>query len=324
MLHTVIPSILEQLRTGFADKGSIILLNGTPVPLNADHFEGISSGRKELITFIDGGNQEIIGAPHFSLQLIRVCGIRLGDSKKIIRREFFVLITSEKKDRVVYSVKVFGNDACFKDVQIEEEKLTVGDRPVSIQTIGNVCRRISELRLARELCSGIIVLDGSLDVLYPHEQEEMDFLIREAESKNVFLCGLCKTTRVFTDTGYSAVGALMNMAPSGSWFYHPVVERPLIDSAFVKLHTRSDYIFRFDFIKGKRFENTLDILSTYSTDPVFLGYPYGLIEADKYARVTNREVAYYRTLLLAKAGEFQKDIQAQLRALDAHYVLDRI
>ena len=32
------------------------------------------------------------------------------------------------------------------------------------------------------------------------------------------------------------------------------------------------------------------MLSSISVDPVFLGYPYGLVEADKLARVTNKEV----------------------------------
>jgi len=65
-------------------------------------------------------------------------------------------------------------------------------------------------------------------------------------------------------------------------------------------------------------------VSKHSTDPIFLGYPYGFIDVDRHARVTNKEVDYYRTILLAKSGDFESMIHSSLKPIDAHSILDNI
>jgi len=49
-----------------------------------------------------------------------------------------------------------------------------------------------------------------------------------------------------------------------------------------------------------------------------------LIEADRFARVTNREVEYFKTKFIVQARGGLKDIQDSLRACDAHDILDNI
>jgi len=317
MHPTIIEDVIDSLRQGFGDPGNSLLVGKQKIPLSAEHFQPIK-GSSGSVMFIDGGNQEIIGAPHFSLQLLRIASVTYhGVLTSRTKKEFFIMITLKDKEGLVYTVKTFGSDESFRDVLIEEEKLQVGGQPVSIAAVGNVCRRISELRLAKELSdTSAIILDGSLEVHYPHEQEEMDELVKVVNAKGLFLGGLCKTSRVFTDTGYSAVSALGELAPSGPWMYYAGGT-----TAFVSLHALGKYIFRFDFLKGSDFLPIIEKLAGNATDPIFLGYPYGLVEVDQRARVTHKEVNYYRTLLLTKSG-FQKNIEKHLRALDAHSLLD--
>ena len=72
-------------------------------------------------------------------------------------------------------------------------------------------------------------------------------------------------------------------------------------------------------------ERVISTLAFNSKDPVFLGYPFGLIYADKFARVSNQEREYLRTTLKSKlSGGVLKEIESYENSLGAHGVLDRI
>ena len=84
---------------------------------------------------------------------------------------------------------------------------------------------------------------------------------------------------------------------------------------FIKLNKKSRHIFRFEVYKKNKFDvNEILTLLKINQDPVFLGYPYGLIEADKFARVTNNEKEYLKTILSLK----------RIEEKEAHEILDSI
>ena len=56
-------------------------------------------------------------------------------------------------------------------------------------------------------------------------------------------------------------------------------------------------------------------------DPAFLGYPYGLVEADKFAQVTRHETAQLRARFAVQSKELFKGVES---ALDAHDILDAL
>jgi hypothetical protein len=64
-------------------------------------------------------------------------------------------------------------------------------------------------------------------------------------------------------------------------------------------------------------------LASNSNDPVFYGYPYSLIEADKEARVSNKEKEYFKTIFLSKSKKKDR-LKYLLSNLDSHDILDRI
>ena len=51
-------------------------------------------------------------------------------------------------------------------------------------------------------------------------------------------------------------------------------------------------------------EDLLTVLVENSQDKLFLGYPYGLILADKKARISNDEISYYRIKLESRIKDF--------------------
>ena len=126
--------------------------------------------------------------------------------------------------------------------------------------------------------------------------------------------GLSKTTQLLTNSGDSAVAVLAGLG-KGRWYYDSKSE-----ISFVRLHEKSNYVFRMDVFDFRKIKEIAGMLARYATDPVFLGYPYGLVEADRFARVSNEEKEYLKTLFLAEAG----DLGRYLRSQDAHSVLDSI
>jgi hypothetical protein len=199
-----------------------------------------------------------------------------------------------------------------------------------ISKIGSIVRRFSELKIAETILNelekdDIVILDGFLQSSVTNEATYMENLYKKAEEKGIIVSGLSKTTTLLTTNGNSVLNTLNKIAPKSSWYYHPVAEINNKDHKaeifFIKLHEKSKYIFRFELYKNQKpnISSILNLLTTNSKDPVFLGYPYGLIEADKFARVSNQEKAYIQTILKTKIKEWDK-----INNLDAHDILDNI
>ncbi|HME86785.1 MAG TPA: hypothetical protein VKE88_00020, partial [Candidatus Nanoarchaeia archaeon] len=248
-------------------------------------------------------------------QLCRVASVVFENNKRISqdRKEFFVLVTVVDKKFVV---KTFGTDISF-ECSIDDEHFKVGMSNGTPSSVVSAVRRFAELELASSLSADVIVLDGSLQLTYPFEAD----FFKKLSNKQVI--GFCKTSSLLTKTGNSAI-ALMNLH-SGRFLYSPVAE--LSDEnykaslSFVRLHEHSNYVFKVDFLHDVD-ESAIGTLAANARDPVFLGYPYGLVLADKFARVSNDEADYMRTKFLSKIKN--DDLIRYLNALNAHDVLDNI
>jgi hypothetical protein len=66
------------------------------------------------------------------------------------------------------------------------------------------------------------------------------------------------------------------------------------------------------------------VLKKQSNDLIFPGYPYGLIQADQFARMSNKEKDYFIMFYKTKAGKGWEDIEKDLSSLNSHDILDRI
>ena len=122
----------------------------------------------------------------------------------------------------------------------------------------------------------------------------------------IVICALSKTCELFTDKGNSILSLLNEIQPDKEWYYYPITKtNQKYEILFIKLNEKSKYIFRLDVLNKDmgKVEQVLSLLKSNSKDPVFLGYPYGLIEADRFARISNEELELLKTkFMIQKAS----------------------
>ncbi|MBW2975108.1 DNA double-strand break repair nuclease NurA [Candidatus Woesearchaeota archaeon] len=342
MEKEIVKDIICALDNNLKEKGEYVQFNDPsykPIKINKDYFHEIKgSGCKGKTAFIDGGNAEILKASNFSLQFIRIyCSIYENNRKiKSRKKEFYILINAaSKEESITYRTQFFGLDKESISFDSFDETIRQGKHRITISSIGNAIRRFAELEMAKDVIDeldnkDIIVLDGDLKASVTNEIVYLEELYRKSIEKGVITCAISKTSQLFTEKGNALMPVLDEDAPESEWYYYPLVE---VNSEnhkariyIVKLHRNSRYTFKLEVFKGVGFneEEIFSLLKGNSMDAVFLGYPYGLIEADKMARVSNRENEYMKTVFLAKLGKNNEKIAQYLNTLNAHNILDSI
>ncbi len=350
-MHQIYSQIISLVKNNISDTDDNYIQfsdsNYTPFNFDKNNLYQIKNAEKNnKIAFIDGGSAEILKSSNFSLNLIRVyCTIYKNDQR----------INSKKFDFYSFiSAKNIGNELFYnadfiklndennvipnnEDLLLSslDETIKQGITRASISNVANVIRRFSELKTAINVISNlneddIIVLDGSLQCTFTNERKYFEELYKKAIEKNIIICGLSKTTTLMTDKGNSISNALNKFDIDGKWLYHPVAEIKInshkAEMAFVKMHEKSRHIFRFEIYKEQKekLHETISLLAANCKDAVFLGYPYGLIEADKNARISNQEKGMLLTLFSAKFGKDWEKVKESLSNVDAHEILDNI
>ncbi len=315
-------------------------INGEPLVMSKDSFYPIDPKMTlGLITFVDGGNCEIIKGSSFSLQFIRVyastfaSGARISSQKK----EFFAyLYATEENGTLIYKSVFFDCDLLDEAdfiIAASDASIKNGSTRGSLSSLGSIIRRCAELAIAAKLIDapkkeGMIVLDGSLQGLHTVESKFLAALYDKAIASKTVICALSKTSQLLSSKGSSIVSHLNAHAPNGPWICHPLCI--LTDKnyraylSFVKLHPKSSYVFKFEIYgeqKGLLMQAT-NALAYYCSDPIFLGYPYGLIEADQRARISNEEKGYLQLHAKLLLGKDWKHVEEEMHMHDAHDILD--
>ena len=293
--------------------------------IKKENFYSINGEFDQKIAFIDGGNSEIIKGANFSLQLIRIYYTIYGNNKRIKnnRNDYFVLVVAKNKNNnIIYEVNIFGQELKL-EFDSFDENLKQGNHRILPATIAEHTRKLLEIRKARDLIqelnnNDLIVRDGDLEENEEIESRFIEELKQDCLNYNIILLGLSKTSTLLTENGNSAIITLSNIAPENEWIYFTNKS----EISFVKLNKNSKYVFRLDYLSQQRdlLISSLNGLKNNSRDPIFLGYPYGLIEADKLARVSNNEAQQLNLSLLSKKKEFEK----YQKTVDAHDLLNII
>jgi hypothetical protein len=299
---------LKEVLNNFNGNDSLIF-NNKPIPISKDKFEEIKFIQNDkTIAFVDGGQAEILSAGNFCLSFIRIFSQVFKNNEKLesYKNEFYLLTTSKySNNEIYYQSKIFP----LNDKLVDEEDLFLSSTDNSISTnerapiskIADIARRFAELALAREVKADFVVLDGCLDLTYKNEEKYIGNFN-----------ALAKSSSLFTISGNSPVVLLGKLGLDECWFYF--VEGK---TSFVKLHQNAKHIFRFEGDK-----EALPLLVKNSSDPLFLGYPYGLIFVDKFARVSNSEKKSLRMNFLLKAEN--KELAEYLSTTNAHDILDNL
>jgi hypothetical protein len=324
----VIQDIIEEVsRRVSVAAGSIAIFpekGYRAIPFSPDFYQAIEAVSGKSAVFIDGGNAEIIAAPGMSLQLVRNAAVVMSEKKIMssVKREFYVLATMvEKEGKMQQQARIY-----------EDGKETVvadgfGD---GLAAFCESIRKCSEIALGLEQVElgKVIVLDGTLEAANDMEKRHFQALFSGAKEKGAVVSALAKTTALLTESGDSYAALLQERGSEGSWLYRPIVninlETHQAEMLFVKLHDASNYVFRCEVHEQQkdRMMDVASVLKENANDLTFPGYPYGLVLADKLARVSDKDAAYARTKLFAAAGKKWELLRGRMNAVNAHDVLD--
>ena len=320
------------------------------------HIEHVPSNRR--LAFVDGGNLEILGAPNFSVQFNRIYGCVWKNNTRqplnIPRVEFFSAIYSTFLDGGIsyetiitpckHEHSLLLPDAKDLSFNSNDRTVMVGSQMADTSRIASIARNFAEWKFGALVCEhlendDVLVMDGSLQTQFTNEDKYFARIEKTAKERGVVLASLAKTSRLFTTTGLSLVGAVNQFADQehigGEW-YLPVFESVQSHRTYtiiVKLKEISDWVFRLDFqrdqfrsLDEKSINEILSLLCSNASDPVFPGYTFGSIVADQYSRVSENEIDYYRPILMSQLSEIRKQdkFRYHIRAGDAHEKLNEV
>ncbi len=341
----------------FADKRYISKL------FSASNFKQIEAVQNSSakIAFVDAGNFELLRSSNFSVHLIRGYFSIFCKNQRVVPRvlpskaEFFsVSLAKQSEGGISYEcalipVSELPSTFClprtFSFDSFDESLAARQNFRASISVIGSAIRRYLEWSIAyevieKELQAGDMLLrDGTLEASVCGEDIYSKKAFDAAKRKNVSLCALAKTSAILTTTGFPLVSAVDELSKQNKiispWVYHPLCENknPIHDAEIYvcKLHKDSARAFHFEADKSSaRIPETINSIfsqiAANSCDASFLGYPYGLIDADAASRISFKEAGNYRAMLssiLQNKGALDT-IEKLSGSIDAHDVLNDI
>ncbi|NPA75281.1 MAG: hypothetical protein GXO25_04280 [Euryarchaeota archaeon] len=311
------------------DYGVPAIGGAVPVPISKSNFKFIDAIPARLC-FVDGGNSHLFLAPGHAIHMVRLyASLFDGNTRKKEWRYTYIIDARYLPDKNRYRARIYdidGSGIYPEEVMYIPEHIMKDER---IKGVGAYMRRIGEWLLTKEIVDEceFIVRDGALQT---GEKEEGIYasavIAHMRDGKGIV--GLSKTCTLLTDRGYSLVAAVHHTAERAGirapWYYNPLARG--IDSIYgdmyvVKLHPASRYAFRAEVYPESLAERIFAALVVHSNDPEFLGYPYGLLDADIHARISDEEAKMYRTMLYDYVDEFS---ELEMNTLNAHDIISEV
>jgi len=332
-------------------------------PLQESNFRHVkeNSSRRRL-AFVDGGNDVLIEAPNFSVQLVRAAlsvfdgRERVTPEHTVQRIELLCLITTKILEGDAYyetslfpmveEVKPYLPDPAHLKFKSTDPRITVGGTRPGIGRVASIVRKFTEWKYATEAVKrelkqeDVLVMDGTLRTGFPNEQAYASEAYRVASGKKVVYTGLSKSSRLLTTSGLSLLGAVRALAERSSisapWYYFPVAESSSPEHyasiMILRLNEESQRVFRYDLnadqaknMNRGEIDEVLWKLSENACDLAFPGYPYGLVDADYNARVRSDELEAYRIGLYSEISRLgHSKFLHHMQSTDAHRVLNML
>ena len=162
-------------------------------------------------------------------------------------------------------------------------------------------------------------MDGSLQTNFKNEIKYAKRLYDIAMQKGVIICGLAKTSRLVTESGDPLLARITEISENVNFpkWYIPVAEEVSADDKgfmlATKFHPKARHVFRFEILRDQFNSMSPDekneivaSLAANSGDISMLGYPYGAIDADRFAQVRMNELGKYRGMLMTEKIKDQR------------------
>ena len=320
--------VLRQVsrRSVIGDYGIPNIANAEPAAFSKNNFHSLDMAQRKLC-FVDGGNNTVYLAPGHSLQLVRLYYSIFDGDNKVEEHVYTYVVDGEyipEDRRYIVDVYDLDNTGLYEPHMYIPEAVFSEEK---IKGVGAYIRRIGEWLLMERVADkcDYVVHDGALQT---GEREEYRYQER-VFSKVRGIIGLSKTCTLMTTKGVSIVAAVHHLANrhgiNAPWYYYPVARNISTirgDMFIVKLHPASRYAFRTEVYSKNDAENDiLSALVSVSNDALFVGYPYGLLDADIHARVTDEEIKMYQGVVYENLDDFS---MLEMNAVNAHDVISEV
>ncbi|MFQ1021317.1 hypothetical protein [Tardisphaera saccharovorans] len=284
------------------------------------------------LAFCDGGNYPIFTSSYFIFQLNRVFASSWKGRKRTayVSVDFLTLTrrTNEGFSSAVYPLKAT-SDIAVGDVLPSEPETVVDYRELmgldALTAASQLPRRIAEKKLARTLIGDhVVVLDGLLQPECQAEWNTINELRSLSQAGNHLVAGLAKTAALLDP----ALVPTTLLDREGEWYVRIARVTPRGSDLYAaKFHRAAIAPYFVEVVEGdeRSIEDLFDALFSDSLDPHLPGYPHGLIDADKNARVGMREAERLREeILRVIEPELAKGIVRGERTLGTHDLLNAL
>lgn len=301
---------------------------------NLHSFGAKTTGRK--VCCVDGGNNKIFESPTDSVHLIRTYFNIFRGEKRVesIEPSSAFLISRFDGQEARAELKVVSgsipfsrSNFIFKESEMEEKSPISAGHTVRKYLEWETLQYAVEEYLEEE---DILVRDGVLQTTVESERRYAKEAYKSVEENEVVLVGIAKTSSLMTTKNYPLIASVQSIARESDknmWYYYPIARNDHPDHKgemyIVKYHPSSKYAFRTEFYRGSDVneEEVLGELAFQAKDPIFLGYPYGLVDADKRARVTDEEIDYLKNMCDNRMAASFRD---KINSCNAHDRLSNI
>ncbi|MBI2143107.1 hypothetical protein HYU20_02080, partial [Candidatus Woesearchaeota archaeon] len=159
------------------------------------------------------------------------------------------------------------------------------------------------------------------------EMKAMKELMAAAAENNVIIGAVAKTCSLLTNSGESLTSAADAISGGKEGYIvvaEGMTERHKAAVAVARLNSSSSYLFRIEAATAEDLKKLLPELKSQSNDLAFPGYPYGMLMADRFARISNADAELTKTKVRATAAAEVKALLKHEKALNAHRILDRM
>ncbi|MFP3220256.1 MAG: hypothetical protein RXR41_03815 [Candidatus Marsarchaeota archaeon] len=300
-----------------------------------------TSVRDYQVTFCDGGNYPLIVTHFYALEVNRVFLSTWRGAKRLAYASIdFFSMTRQAGGYVSsvvwplsFTVKGYGLGAGDLEpiVRMDEENTLVRYRELggleALLKAAQIPRRIGERRLmaaAMAAGSGFFVFDGLLQAEVPQESSAIQKAVSLSEERGLMVAGFAKTAGLL-DPGTLPKSIFTR---TGEW-YARIGETETRDSYIyaVRFHRSSltPYVVEVSKRGAGDYDSFFRALFSDSLDPHLPGYPHGLLDADRHARVRRHEAERLRARFISKLPvEQAQEILRQERAITTHEALNLI
>ncbi len=314
-------TVIEFLDGAFESDGSKIVVDGRTLQLNDVFFKQVVGGAGGRLGFVDAGSGLLLEGAGACVGFVRTYGCVWGDKKERLLDERFVVVVAKGERHLEASIFT-KEGALTNQLQLDafDPRISLQGKRAYPRDVLGVVRTWLEFAMVERLCpkvgeQGVVIRDGDLSARGELLEDALRNIESVAKSLNVLVLGIAKTSTALTDSGKSASLVLMERGPKGCWVFDAGV-----DVCFIKLHERSKFVFRCDVVGNLALlPQALASLAKTAVDPVFLGYPYGLLDADRLAQVTKQEEEQLRLQFAIKSKERFGQLE---RSTSAHGILD--